>query len=160
MQPLYFFAFNLLQIQMTGRYSNSRCDLNDCNIFSGEFWLTAILYSWQGRLTPIIIAKWYFSVFSFVAFIYIFSSEFWLTDIIYMVNGDSPAVLSFGAIWMTATFSAVTVFWPPYFIAVNGDLPLYMSRHNLTARLLFSDMFWLTAILNSGKFCEQFKIDD
>jgi hypothetical protein len=60
-------------------------------------------------------------------------------------------VLSFGAIWLTDTYSAVTFFWPPYFIAVNGDLPLYMSRRNLTARHLFSGNFFLTAIFYSGE---------
>jgi hypothetical protein len=105
MEPRKVFVFDLPLFQMTDRYINWRHDLTDRNIFSGEFWLTAVIYSGKWRLA---------------------------------------AILSFGAIWLTATYSAASFDSPLYNIAGNDDLalyyvfdwPQYIQRRVLTDRYI------------------------
>jgi hypothetical protein len=144
MEPRKVFVFDLPLFQMTGRYINWRHDLTDRNIFSGEFWLTAKLCSGHWRLTAMLIAERFFGVFFFMTFRHIFICEFWRTAVIYSGKWRLATILSFGAIWLTATYSAASFDSPLYNIAGNDDLalyyvfdwPQYIQRRVLTDRYI------------------------
>jgi hypothetical protein len=83
------FVFDLPLFQMTGRYNNWWRNLTDHNIFSGMFWLAAILNSGAICLAALIFIHYYRR---HLTSCYIFSSEYWLT-----------AMLNSGISWLTAT---------------------------------------------------------